>query len=106
MEKACKNFTVKTSPIPRFNFGKYPKTADTFKRLLEISYFKRDHEIGNFIFFLCTQSLFMNKIMKNRKGLKLVTCLFELQHMFTKINFLAWSFESGNWKEKGKKAKH
>ena len=45
----------------------------------------------------------MNKIMKNKKGLKLVTCIFELQNMFTKIHFLVWPNESGNWKEKGKK---
>ena len=50
MEKVCKKSTVKTSPIPLFNFGKYPKTANTFKRILEISYFKRDHEKSNLIF--------------------------------------------------------
>ena len=38
----------------------------------------------------------MNKIMKNKKDLKLVTCLFELQNMLTKINFLVRLFESGN----------
>ena len=45
----------------------------------------------------------MDKIMKNKKGLGLVTCIFELQNMFTKINFLVWPIESGNWKEKEKK---
>ena len=44
----------------------------------------------------------MDKIMKNEKGLKLATCLFELQNMFTKINFMVRPFESGNWKEKEK----
>ena len=37
----------------------------------------------------------MDKIMENKKGLELVTFLFELQNMFTKIHFLAWPFESG-----------
>ena len=45
----------------------------------------------------------MDKIMKNKKGLELVTCIFELQNMFTKINFLVWPIECGNWKEKKKK---
>ena len=44
----------------------------------------------------------MDEIMKNRKSLKLVTCLFELQNMFKKINFLVQPFESGKWKEKEK----
>ena len=44
----------------------------------------------------------MDKIMKN-KSLKLVASLFELQNMFTKINFFVWPFKSGNWKEKEKK---
>ena len=35
--------------------------------------------------------------MKNNKGLELVTSLFELQNMFTKIPFLVWPFDSGDW---------
>ena len=38
--------------------------------------------------------------MENKKGLELVTCLFDAQNMFTKIQFLVRPFESGNWKEK------
>ena len=48
----------------------------------------------------------MDKIMKNKKGLELVTCIFELQNMFTKIYFFVWSNESGNWKEKEKNKKN
>ena len=44
----------------------------------------------------------MDKVMKE-KGLKLVNCLFELQNMFTKINYLVLPFEYKNWKEKEKK---
>ena len=51
MEKVCRTSAVKTSSIPLFNFGKYPKTADAWNRLLEIIYFKK------------YQSLFMSKIM-------------------------------------------
>ena len=45
----------------------------------------------------------MDKIIKNKNDMKIVTCLFELQNMFTKIHFLVWPFESGSWKEKEKK---
>ena len=45
----------------------------------------------------------MDKILENKKGLKLVTYPFELQNMFTKVNFTVSPFESGNWREKGKK---
>ena len=50
MEKVWRKSAIKTIPIPLFKFGKQPKTTNTFKRLLEISYFKRDHEKGNLIF--------------------------------------------------------
>ena len=68
---------------------------------LLISYFKRDHEKGHFNISPtpCAQSLFMDKLMKNKRGLELVTSLFEFQSMFTKVHFLLWPFESGNWKE-------
>ena len=55
------------------------------------------------LFFLCTQSLFMDKIMKNKKVRELVICFFKLQNMFTKFHFLVRPFKSGNWKEKEKK---
>ena len=55
MEKVCKNSAVKTSPIPLFNFGKQPKTANTCNRLLEIIYFKRDDEKGKVSCKICLQ---------------------------------------------------
>ena len=74
---------------------------------MEISYFKRDYEKGNFFFLFFVFFLHpvppYGEIMKTKKGLELVTCLFELQNMFTKIHFLVRHFESGNWKEKEKK---
>ena len=36
----------------------------------------------------------MDKIMKNKKSLELVTSLFEFQNMFIKIPFLFWPFTS------------
>ena len=45
----------------------------------------------------------MDKIMKNKESLELVTSLFQLQDMFTKITFLICLLESGNWKEKKRK---
>ena len=54
-------------------------------------------------FFPFHQVHFMDKIMKNKKGLGLATCILELQNMFKKIYFLHWPIESGNWKEKEKK---
>ena len=100
MKKLCTKFTVKTSPMSFFNFGKYPKTATACDRFLEISHFKRDHE--KVTFFLCAHSLFINRIMKSQKGLELVTSLSEMQNMFTKIYYLVGSFESGNWRENEK----
>ena len=58
---------MKICSISQSHTTKYPKTANAGKRLLEIRYFKRDHEKGNLIFFLCTQSLFTDKIGKTKK---------------------------------------
>ena len=44
----------------------------------------------------------MDKIMKNKQVLELLTCLFQLQNMFNKINFLVRPFESENWEGKEK----
>ena len=41
---------------------------------------------------------------KQVRSYELATSFSELQNMFTKIDFLVWPFESGNWKEKEKKA--
>ena len=47
MEKVCRKSTVKTSPTPLSNFGKLPNAANGCKKLLEIGYFKREHEKAN-----------------------------------------------------------
>lgn len=44
MEKVCGKYAVKTSPITLFNFGKWPKIANTCKKIFRISYFKRGYE--------------------------------------------------------------
>ena len=66
MKKICKKSAVKTSPIPNFNFGKQPKTANICKRLLEISYFKRDHEKGNLIFSFALSPFLWTRLSKTK----------------------------------------
>ena len=58
------------------------------------------------LFFALCPVLFYGKDYEKQKKTQLVTCLFELKNIFTKINFLVRPFESGKWKDKGKKAKH
>ena len=98
MEKVWRKSAIKTIPIPLFKFGKQPKTTNTFKRLLEISYFKRDHEKGNLIFSFAPSTFYE----KQFTSYELVTSLFELQNMFTKIYF--WSGHLNL--ETGKKGKN
>ena len=50
MEKLWRKSAVKTSPISIFNYGKESKTTNACKKLLKISYFKRNYEKGNLIF--------------------------------------------------------
>ena len=47
----------------------------------------------------------MDKIIKNKKDLELITSLFELQNMFEKVPSLVWPFESGNCGKKKKTKK-
>ena len=103
MGEACRKFAVKTSPIPLFNFGKQPKTANAYMRLLKIGCFKRDHEKGSLIFSFAPPAPFYRQNYGKQTGLELVTSLFELQNLLTKIPVLVWSFESGNCRKKRKK---
>ena len=50
MEKVCRKSALKASPIPRFNLGNSPKTANACKRL------KQDHDKVNLIFFFAHSS--------------------------------------------------
>ena len=50
MEKVCRKSALKASPIPRFNLGNSPKTANACKRL------KQDHDKVNLIFFFARSS--------------------------------------------------
>ena len=69
---------------------------------MEISYFKRDHEKGSLIFSLHPVPFYKQDYEKQIQSYELVTSLFELQDMFTKIDFLFWPLESWNWQEKEK----
>ena len=57
------------------------------------------------LFFPLHPVPFHGQDYEKQKKPQLVTCLFELKSMFTKINFLVWPFEFGNWKDKEKKNK-
>ena len=58
------------------------------------------------LFFALCPVLFYGKDYEKQKKTQLVTCLFKLKNIFTKINFLVRPLEFGNWKDKEKKAKH
>ena len=82
MEKSCKKCAPKASPRPLFNFGKETKTAiarNMQEILLKIRYFERglSKSLKKLtLFFLSNpffRSLLMDKIMKNKRGLELVT---------------------------------
>ena len=66
MEKVCRKSALKASPIPRFNLGNSPKTANACKRL------KQDHDKVNLIFFLHAVPSY-GQDHKNKKDLELVT---------------------------------
>ena len=75
MEKSCRKCAA--SPRPLFYFGKQPKTAIACKEFLQ----KQDILKGiiksllkiKLYFFFPNQSLLINKVIKNKKGLELVT---------------------------------
>ena len=74
MEKSCRNYAPEGSSRTLLNFGKYPKTAIHYMQeiVLKIRYlergFSKSLKKNKWI-----QSLLMNKIMKNKRSLKLVT---------------------------------
>ena len=75
MEKSCRKCAA--SPGPLFYFGKQPKTAIACKEFLQ----KQDILEGiiksllkiKLYFFFPNQSLLIDKVIKNKKGLELVT---------------------------------
>ena len=75
MEKSCRKCAA--SPRPLFYFGKQPKTAIACKEFLQ----KQDILEGiiksllkiKLYFFFPNQSLLIDKVIKNKKGLELVT---------------------------------
>ena len=86
MEKLYRKRTPKTSPRILFNFGKYRKTVNVWKKLLKIRYYERGlsktlkRPKKGFFFF--TQSLFVDKTMENKRGLELgVSLSFVCKHV-------------------------
>ena len=75
MEISCRISEQKASPRSLFNFGKQPKITIAFKEFFKKRYIERvlSKRIKKLtLFFFQTQSLLMDKIMKN-KCLELVT---------------------------------
>ena len=54
------------------------------------------------LFPLCLVFFYGQGYEKQKKA-RLDSCLFELKNTFTKMNFLVWPFQFGNWKDKEKK---
>ena len=102
MEKVCKTSAVKTSPILLFNFCKYPKTANTCKRLLEISYFKRDHEKGNLIFSFAPSPFYGQDYEKQKGRGTSYLSLWVAKHVY-KNSFFALAHWIWKLERKGKK---
>ena len=77
MEKSCRKCTLKASPIPFFNFAKQAKIALARKKFfLKKGILKEDYQKALkklTLFFFQTQSLLMDKVIKNKRGLELVT---------------------------------
>ena len=74
MEKSCSKYAPNASPRPLFYFGKQPKTAiacKTFFDILKGNYQKLQK--SKLYFFFPSQSLLMDKIIKNKRDLELVT---------------------------------
>ena len=77
MEKICRKFAPTASPRTLFKFWLAVRTCQCMQEtLLEVRYVekKKKKKKVNLI-LLCTQSLFMDKIMNNKRGLGLVTSL-------------------------------
>ena len=102
MEKVCRKPAVKTSSIYLFNLVNSPKQVmhvwDFWKQVL----LKRDHEKGNLIFSFAHSHFLWAKLCKAKMP-ELVTSVFELQEMLTKIPFLVLPFESGNCRKRREK---
>ena len=102
MEKVCRKPAVKTSSIYLFNLVNSPKQVmhvwDFWKQVV----LKRDHEKGNLIFSFAHSHFLWEKLWKAKMP-ELVTSVFELQEMLTKIPFLVLPFESGNCRKRREK---
>ena len=76
MEKLYRKSAPKASPRLLFYFGKQPKTAIICKKLF---YFERGLSKtflkSKLYLFFSTQSLLMDKVIKNKRDLELVTSL-------------------------------
>ena len=71
MEISCRKSAQKASPRSLFNFGKQPKIAIAYKEFFKKRYIERvlSKSIKKLtLFFFQTQSLLMDKIIKNKSA--------------------------------------
>ena len=78
MKKSYRKCAPKASPRLLFYFGKQPKTAIPCKKFFLKYILKGDYQKplkSKLYFFFPTQSLLMDKFLKNKRDLELVTSL-------------------------------
>ena len=77
IEKSCQKCLPKASPRSLFNFGKQSKTAITYKKFFwKWNVLKENPQKALkklTLLFFQTQFLLMDKILKKKRGLELVT---------------------------------
>ena len=77
MEKPCRKYALKASSRPLFYFGKHPKqllhARNSFKNRIFGKGIIKNLLKSQLYFFFRTQSLLMDKVIKNKRGLELVT---------------------------------
>ena len=74
MEKSCRNCAPKVSPRSLFNFAKYIKTDIACRKFFQ-KFWKmiiKEPLKSQLYFFIRTQSLLMDKSIKNKRDLELV----------------------------------
>ena len=77
MEKPCRKYALKASSRPLFYFGKHPKqllhARNSFKNRIFGKGIIKNLLKSQLYFFFRTQSLLMDKVTENKRGLELVT---------------------------------
>ena len=102
MEKACRKSAVETSSICVFNMVN-SQNSQFMRQIFENKLFLNCAMEKVTCFFPLHPVTFYGQSFEKQECLELVTSLFELQDMLTKIPFLVVPFESGNCGKRRKK---